>query len=74
MVATVTAEDDGGAAGLRYFMTDGTFEIDAVTGEIKVRNGAVLDYESTSSYSVIRDGERPGRRRAVVNRRSSRSR
>ena len=53
VVATVTADDDGGTAGLRYFMTDGTFEIDAVTGEIKVRNGAVLDYESKSSHSVI---------------------
>ncbi len=53
VVATVTADDDGGAGGLRYFMTDSnTFEIDAVTGQIKVRNGAVLDYEGKSSHSV----------------------
>ena len=48
----VTADDDGGAAGLRYFMTNDTFEIDAVTGQVKVRNGAALDYEAANSHSV----------------------
>ena len=52
VVATVTADYDSGASGLRYFMTDSTFEIDAVTGQVKVRSGAVLDYESKSSHLV----------------------
>lgn len=50
VVAIVTADDDGGSAGLRYFLTDNTFEIDAVTGQIRLKAGAVLDYERASSH------------------------
>jgi hypothetical protein len=52
VVAAVTADDNGGAAGLRYALADSTFEIDAVTGQIKVRAGAVLDYERASSHTL----------------------
>ncbi len=52
VVATVTADDNGGAAGLRYALADSTFEIDAVTGQIKVKAGAVLDYERASSHTL----------------------
>lgn len=52
VVATVTADDDGGTTGLRYALTDGTFEIDAVTGQIRVKAGAVLDYERASTHTL----------------------
>jgi Ca2+-binding RTX toxin-like protein len=52
VVATVTADDDGGAAGLRYSLTDNTFEIDPVTGQIRVKAGAVLDYERAGSHTL----------------------
>jgi len=52
VVATVTADDDGGASGLRYAMSDDLFEIDAISGQIKVKNDAVLNYEGTKSYTV----------------------
>ena len=51
-VAVVAADDDDGAAGLRYFMTDNTFAIDAVSGQIRVKDGAVLDYEGTNAFTV----------------------
>ena len=53
VVGTVTADDDGGAAGLRYAIADNAnFGIDAMTGEIFVKTGAVLNYEGTNSYVV----------------------
>ncbi|MGO4705146.1 cadherin domain-containing protein [Microvirga sp. 2MCAF38] len=52
VVATVSADDDGGAAGLRYSLTDDTFEIDAVTGQVKVKAGVVLDYERANNHTL----------------------
>lgn len=53
VVATVVADDDAGAAGLRYSMSSSdTFEIDAVTGQIRVKTGTVLDFEETATYTV----------------------
>lgn len=52
VVATIMADDDAGASGLRYSMTDGTFEIDALTGQIRVKAGATLNYEARSTYAV----------------------
>jgi Ca2+-binding RTX toxin-like protein len=52
-VGTVTATDNGGAANLRYTIADNAeFDIDAVTGRIFVKDGAVLDYEGARTYTV----------------------
>ncbi len=52
VVATVTATDDAGPAGLRYSMSHDVFEIDAVTGQIKVKGGVALDHTDKDSYTV----------------------
>ena len=47
-VAKVTAADNGPSGELRYVMADNAaFVIDALTGDIKVKAGAKLDYEIT---------------------------
>ena len=58
VVGTVTARDDDGDS-LMYSVggTDAaafneTFAFDAITGEITVKSGASIDYESDSSYSI----------------------
>jgi len=52
-VGMVAADDDGGAAGLRYSIgANANFDIDAATGRIFVKNGAVLNYEGTNTYTV----------------------
>ncbi|NIX75674.1 cadherin domain-containing protein [Microvirga terricola] len=51
IVAQAVSYDDGGAAGLRYSMTDNTFEIDALTGQIRVKSGLVLDFEAQSTHT-----------------------
>ena len=68
VVGTVTARDDDGDS-LTYSVggTDAaafneTFAFDASTGEITVKSGASIDYESDSSYSITvsaTDGEDP---------------
>jgi Ca2+-binding RTX toxin-like protein len=52
VVAAVTADDDKGTSSLRYSMTDSIFEIDAVSGQIRIKNGVVLDFETKNSYTV----------------------
>ncbi|WP_243375599.1 cadherin domain-containing protein, partial [Microvirga solisilvae] len=52
VVGTITADDDKGSAGLRYSITDSPFEIDAVSGQIRVKNGATLDFEGVNTYTV----------------------
>ncbi|GEO16228.1 cadherin domain-containing protein [Microvirga aerophila] len=52
-VGTVTATDNGGAANLRYAIADNAeFDIDAATGRIFVKDGAMLDYEGARTYTV----------------------
>ncbi|WP_404287245.1 cadherin domain-containing protein [Microvirga sp. RSM25] len=53
VVGTVTADDNGGTAALRYAMAaNGNFDINATTGQILVKNGAVLNFEGTNSFVV----------------------
>ncbi|KAB0267379.1 cadherin domain-containing protein [Microvirga brassicacearum] len=54
VVGTVTADDNGGAAGLRYSIaSNANFDIDATTGQIFVKGTANLSYEGgTQTYSV----------------------
>ncbi|NIX76030.1 beta strand repeat-containing protein [Microvirga terricola] len=52
VVGTVTADDDGGASGLRYATSSSMFDINATTGQITVKNGAVLNYEGTNTYTM----------------------
>jgi Ca2+-binding RTX toxin-like protein len=52
VVATVVADDDGGAGGQRYSMDHEIFEIDSVSGQIRVRSGVTLNYEDQGTYTV----------------------
>ncbi len=58
--APVTATSTGGDA-LTYALSGASaFSIDAATGQIRVAGGAVLDYETTKSYTVtvsVTDGK-----------------
>lgn len=56
--------DDPQASGLRYYLTNSdAFEVDAVTGEVKVTGAVHLDFESETTYtadvSVVDDGAIP---------------
>lgn len=52
LVATVKADDDGSASALRYGLSSDIFEIDAISGQIRVKNGLVLNHETQSTYTV----------------------
>ncbi|MBM6592945.1 cadherin domain-containing protein [Microvirga pudoricolor] len=53
IVGKVTADDDGPASDLRYFIaSNSNFEIDAVSGEISVKDGAVLNFEGTRTFTL----------------------
>ncbi len=56
IVATDVDADDNTAGDLTYAITGGTgaglFEIDPSTGVVTVASGAMLDYETTSSYTL----------------------
>lgn len=53
-VATVTADDDAGAEGLRYYLVaeDANFEIDEITGQIRIKAGADLNFEGVKTYTL----------------------
>lgn len=56
IVGTVAGVDPDEDAVLTYALTDnagGWFAIDATTGQITVANGALLDYETATSHSVV---------------------
>lgn len=54
LVGTVTANDDAGTAALRYFLAteDANFEIDELTGQIRIKTGANLNYEGVKTYTL----------------------
>ena len=53
VVGTLVATDDGPPGELVWSMADNNeFVIDAGTGEIKVKNGAVLNFEGTKVFTV----------------------
>ncbi|MDP1584286.1 MAG: cadherin domain-containing protein [Bradyrhizobium sp.] len=68
-VASVIADDDDGSApnnALTYTVTGGSgqtlFDLDPTTGEVTLRNGAVLDRETAPSYTLninVADGGTP---------------
>jgi Ca2+-binding RTX toxin-like protein len=53
-IATVTADDDAGAAALRYSLAtaDANFEIDEISGQIKVKAGANLNFEGVKTFTL----------------------
>ncbi|QFU17614.1 cadherin domain-containing protein [Microvirga thermotolerans] len=52
-VGVVTADDDGGTAGLRYAISNNAnFDIDPLTGRIFVKAGASLNFEGQQTYTV----------------------
>ncbi|NIX75489.1 cadherin domain-containing protein [Microvirga terricola] len=54
VIATVTADDDGGVSGPSYAIADNAyFTIDVTTGQISVKTDAVLNYELKQSYDVV---------------------
>ncbi|MGI9275750.1 MAG: VCBS domain-containing protein [Endozoicomonas sp.] len=55
-VGSVSATDQDAGTTLTYSLTDnadGRFAINSSTGEITVADGSLLDYESSSSHSII---------------------
>ncbi|GBF28145.1 leukotoxin [bacterium MnTg02] len=55
VVGTLAAVDPDGGDTFIYTLTDdagGRFQIDAATGELKVSDGAPLDYEADTSHNV----------------------
>ncbi|MCG7392165.1 cadherin domain-containing protein [Microvirga sp. ACRRW] len=54
LVATLTADDDGAATALRYYLVteDDNFEIDELTGHIRVKTGANLNFETVKTYTL----------------------
>ncbi len=54
VIGTVIADDDAGRAGLRYYLVtaDDNFEIDEVTGQIRIRADATLDFEDVNTYTL----------------------
>ena len=54
VVATVIADDDEGTAGLRYYLVavDDNFEIDEITGQIRIKVGANLNFEGVNTFTL----------------------
>jgi Ca2+-binding RTX toxin-like protein len=54
VVATVTADDDGGTPALRYSLVtaNNNFEIDEITGQIRVKSGADLNFEGVKVHTL----------------------